>query len=131
MATQNKSGTSNSKSGVKSGAGASGGDDSSGRIAGAFQSARATTASAGRKLTQNPVSTLAGGFAVGAVLGAVIPATRRERQALQPVGLKVSEAARGAARKAAETGRDKLNRLTGEVVTQVGSKVVDAVGGAS
>lgn len=75
----------------------------------------------------NPVAALAGGFAVGAVLGAVLPSNSRERRALQPVGLKVNEAARGAARQAAETGRDKLNKLTGEVVTQVGSKVIDAV----
>lgn len=79
------------------------------------------------KLSENPVGTLASGFVIGAVLGAVIPASSRERKALQPVGAKVSGAARDAARQAAEQGRDKLNRLTGEVVTQVGSKVVDAV----
>lgn len=80
-----------------------------------------------RSLSQNPVSALVGGFAVGAVLGAVIPASSRERRALKPVGTKVSDAAREAARQAAEKGRDKLNRVTGEVMTQVGSKVVDAV----
>jgi hypothetical protein len=79
------------------------------------------------KVAQNPVSALAGGFVVGALLGAVIPATSRERRALQPVGSKLSDAAQTAARGAAEKGRDKLNRLTGEVVTQVGSKVIDAV----
>lgn len=83
----------------------------------------------GGKLGQNPVGALVGGFAVGAVLGAVIPATRRERDALAPLGTKINDAARTAARQAAEAGRDKLNRVTGEVVTQVGSKVVDAVGG--
>ncbi len=81
----------------------------------------------GRRLGDNPVPALAGGFAVGALLGAVIPTTSRERRALQPVGAKVSDAARTAARQAAEAGRDKLNRVTGEVVTQVGAKVVDAV----
>lgn len=101
----------------------------SGRIGGAYQSARSGVSSAGRTLSDNPVGALVGGFAVGAVLGAVIPASRRERDALQPVGLKAAEAARTAARQAAEAGRDKLNRVTGEVVTQVGSKVVDAVGG--
>lgn len=80
-----------------------------------------------QRLGENPVGALAGGFAVGAVLGALIPPTSRERRALQPVGAKMTEAARAAARDAAEKGRDKLNRLTGEVVTQVGSKVVDAV----
>jgi hypothetical protein len=79
----------------------------------------------------NPAAVLAGGFAVGAVLGAVLPSTSRERRALQPVGEKINEAAKGAARQAAETGRDKLNKLTGEVVTQVGSKVIDAVAPAT
>lgn len=82
-------------------------------------------------LRDNPVGALVGGFAVGAVLGAVIPAGRRERDALAPLGSKVTDAARGAARQAAAAGRDKLNRVTGEVVTQVGSKVVDAVSGAT
>ena len=96
----------------------------SGSTSAAYQSGRSASS---RGISGNPVAALAGGFAVGAVIGAVLPASRRERDALQPLGLKVSEAARGAARQAAETGRDKLNRLTGEVVTQVGSKVVDAV----
>ena len=81
------------------------------------------------RLSENPVAALGAGFAVGAVLGAVIPAGQRERSTLQPLGLKMSEAARDAARQAAEAGRDKLNRVTGEVVTEIGSKVVDAVGG--
>lgn len=109
------------------GASGNGSNDSNGRVSSAYQSARGATASAGRRISDNPVGALVSGFAVGAVLGAVIPATRREREALQPVGSKINDAARTAARQAAETGRDKLNKLTGEVVTQVGSKVVDAV----
>jgi gas vesicle protein len=80
-----------------------------------------------QRLASNPVSALLGGFAVGAVLGAVVPTSSRERRALKPVGAKVSDAAREAARQAADKGRDKLNRVTGEVMTQVGSKMVDAV----
>ena len=97
----------------------------------AFQDGRrkmsSMTHQAGRRLSDNPVAALAGGFAIGALVGAAIPASTRERRALQPLGHKVSDTARTAARHAAETGRDKLNQLTGEVVTQVGSKVVDAV----
>ena len=92
--------------------------------AAAFESGRASTRG---RLSENPVSALAGGFALGALLGAVIPATNRERRALQPLGEKASDAARAAARQAAEAGRDKLNQVTGEVVTSVGAKVVDAV----
>ena len=92
----------------------------------AFESGR-QAGSRRQRIGANPVSAVLSGFAVGAVLGAVIPASSRERQALKPVGAKVSDAAREAARKAAEQGRDKLNRVTGEVMTQVGSKMVDAV----
>jgi hypothetical protein len=81
----------------------------------------------GGRLSRNPNGALIGGFAVGAVLGLVIPASERERAALQPVGAKLTDAARTAAREAAERGRDKLNQVTGEAVTQVGAKLVDAV----
>jgi hypothetical protein len=81
----------------------------------------------GGRLSRNPSGALIGGFAVGAVLGLVIPASERERAALQPVGAKLTDAARTAAREAAERGRDKLNQVTGEAVTQVGAKLVDAV----
>lgn len=79
------------------------------------------------RVSGNPAAAVAGGFAVGAVLAAVLPTTSRERRALQPVALKINESARGAARQAVDTGREKLNRVTGEVMTQVGSKMVDAV----
>ena len=125
MATQNSS-----KGGGTSGT-STGGKESGGRISDAYQSTTRAVSGAGRKLGSNPVGAVAAGFAVGAVLGAVIPATRRERDALQPLASKVTDAARTAARQAADAGRDKLNRLTGEVVTQVGSKVVDAVGSAT
>jgi hypothetical protein len=120
--SNNKSGGSSTTSSTGNGGG--------GRVSSAYESARSGAATAGRKLSDNPVGALVGGFAVGAVIGAVVPATRRERDALAPIGSKINDAARNAARQAAETGRDKLNRITGEVVTQVGSKVVDAVGGS-
>lgn len=71
----------------------------------------------------NPVATLAGGFAVGVLVGALLPASRREREALQPVGAKLGDAARGAV----DTGREKFGRLSEEVVTQVRSSVDQVV----
>jgi hypothetical protein len=122
---------SNTASSGKNGKGGSTAATAGGDTAGAFQSARAKTGSTvkqtGRKISENPVGAVLSGFAVGAVLGAVIPATRRERAALQPIGQKISEAARDAARQAAEKGRDKLNEVTGQVMTQVGAKMIDAV----
>ena len=92
----------------------------------AFESGR-QAGSRRQRLASNPMSSVISGFAVGAVLGAVIPATSRERRALKPVGVKINDAAREAARQASEKGREKLNKVTGEVMTQVGSKMVDAV----
>lgn len=120
MANKNKKASTNSTNDA-------GTDDTAGNFQKARAATSSTTRATGRRLSQNPVGAVVGGFAVGAVLGAVLPASARERRALQPVGQKVSEAARTAARQAAEAGRDKLNRVTGEVVTQVGSKVVDAM----
>ena len=119
--------TQTNKSGSTSGQASNDSDSSGGRVVGAFQSARETASSAVSKIGDNPTGALVSGFIVGAVIGAAIPASRREREALQPVGQKITDAARTAARQAAEAGRDKLNRVTGEVVTQVGSKMVDAV----
>lgn len=87
------------------------------------QQAEAPRASVASRASDNPVTALAGGFAVGALIGALLPASRREREALQPLGAKVSEAARGAV----DTGRDKFGRLSDEVVTQVRSTVSDVV----
>ena len=119
--------TSSTRTGTN-GSGTAGESDSS-----IFQSARDSVSgaarSAGQTLTGNPTAAVAGGFAVGALLGLALPVTRRERELLEPVGEKITEAARTAARNAAEAGRDKLNQVTGQVVTQVGSAVVDAVGG--
>lgn len=126
MGTSTGTGTGDT-SGTGSGSTGSGGNDTAGNFQKARAATSSTTRATGRRISENPVGAVLGGFAVGAVLGAVIPTTARERRALQPVGHKVTEAARTAARQAADTGREKLNRVTGEVMTQVGSKMVDAV----
>jgi len=83
---------------------------------------RAGNGASGR-IAGNPVAALAGGFAVGALVGALLPSSRREREALQPIGAKLGEAARGAV----DTGREKVSRLSDEVVTQVRSTVDNVV----
>lgn len=78
---------------------------------------------ASSRLSDNPVAALGAGFAVGALAGALLPASRREREALKPIGAKIGEAARGAV----DTGREKVSRLSDEVVTQVKSSVDQVV----
>lgn len=78
---------------------------------------------ASRRVGDNPVVALGAGFAVGALVGALLPSSRREREALQPIGAKLGDAARGAV----DTGREKFGRLSDEVVTQVRSSVDQVV----
>ncbi len=97
------------------------------RTAAAYESTRDAARRTGESIAGNPAAALAGGFLVGALVGALAPASRKEREALQPLGEKLSGQARDAARKAAEASRDKMDQLTGQVVNKVGSAVVDAV----
>jgi len=121
-----------SASATNSGAG-SDGNDAGGRAAAArqaFESAREKTAAAyatareragsayetaGRKTSQgidsNPVAAVFGGLAIGAVVAALLPRTSREEELLGPVGRKITDSARDAARAAKEAGRGQLDEL--------------------
>jgi hypothetical protein len=97
------------------------------RTAAAYESTRSAVSRTGERISGNPTAALAGGFLVGAIVGALVPTTEKERSTLQPLGQKLSDTAREQARKAAEAGRDKMDQLTGQVVNKVGSAVVEAV----
>src|SRR5688572_20912580 len=108
-----------------------GGDEGRGAAARqAFESARERTAAAyaaareragsayetaGRKASQgidsNPVAAVVGGLAIGAIVAALLPRTSREEELLGPVGRKISDGARDAARAAKEAGRGQLDEL--------------------
>ena len=79
------------------------------------------------RIETNPLAAVAGGLALGAVLGALLPRTEREVQALGDVGHKVTDVAREAANTAVETGRQQVNELTSSAVSKVGEAVVQAV----
>lgn len=78
-------------------------------------------------LSNNPVGAILGGFALGAILAAVIPATRREKEALGGVGHKLTDAAREAARNATDAAREQIDEISNSAVQKVGQAVVDAV----
>lgn len=86
------------------------------------------TRRAGETISSNPTGAMVGGLAVGALLGMVVPATRRETTMLAPVGQRLATVAREKAREAAHAGRQKVDEVTGQVMTNIGSAVVDAVG---
>lgn len=86
--------------------------NSNGRIKDGLDSARATasqaTARASETLETNPLAMLAGGLAIGAIAGALIPRTDKERDLLRPVGAKLGATAAAAIAAAKEAGRTEL-----------------------
>lgn len=82
-------------------------------------------------IQSNPVLAIAGGLAIGAILGAVLPRTRREEELLGDVGHRVTDAAKEAANSAVEAGRSQVDELKNSALQKVGSAVVEAVSGAT
>ena len=78
-------------------------------------------------IDQNPVAALVGGLALGAIVGALLPGTRKEAELLGPLGGKVGDAAKTAAQAARETGLDKLDEigLSRDNVREKVSKIFD------
>ena len=114
--------------GADSGSGDEGGRGAAARQA--FESARERTASAyaaarekagsayetvgrraGEGVDSNPVAAVFGGLAVGAIVAALLPRTRREDEVLGTVGRKINASAREAAAAAREAGRGQLDEL--------------------
>lgn len=59
----------------------------------------------------NPLGIVVGGLALGALVAAVIPRSRREKELLAPVGRKVSAATLAAVAAAKDAGRAELDNL--------------------
>lgn len=81
----------------------------------AYDSARDSASDAGRRavdaIDEAPLVALAAGMAAGALLAALIPVTRRERELVGPYGNRVKDAAREAAQTARRVAPDKLREL--------------------
>lgn len=56
----------------------------------------------------NPLGILVGGLAVGALAGALIPRSAKEKELLAPVGKRIGDSARAAAQAAREAGQSEL-----------------------
>jgi len=65
----------------------------------------------GDTIDQAPLIALSAGLAAGALIAALLPTTRRERELLSPVGDRITGAARDAADAARRAGSDKLKEL--------------------
>lgn len=120
------------------------------RAASAYEAARSRTAETyaglrtrtsrlgertGETVESSPMLAVAGGFAVGAVLAALLPRTTHEARMFGQVGRRIHEAAREAAHNAADVGREKVEEITQTAKAKVGEAVIGAVsattGGAS
>jgi len=66
---------------------------------------------AGDFVDTNPLGVLAGGLALGALVGALVPRSEREKQILAPMGKKIGMAAVAAFAAAKEAGRGELEEL--------------------
>lgn len=80
-----------------------------------------------QEIDTHPLGAVLGGLAIGAILAAVLPRTEREARALGNVGHKITDAARDAASRAAEVGREKVDEFAGTTAARVGHALVDAV----
>lgn len=81
----------------------------------AYDSAREAGTDAGRRVgdavSEAPLVALGAGIAVGALVAALLPTSRRERELLRPYGDRMTGAARDAADAARRAGSDKLREL--------------------
>jgi ElaB/YqjD/DUF883 family membrane-anchored ribosome-binding protein len=121
-----------------------GGESSRNRAADAYQTARQRTASAyeaarGRaaEVTRSatdqigvyPVGAVIGGLAVGALLGFLLPSTRREEELLGSTGRRITGAAREAAQRGLDAGKEQVEQIRDRATQKVGEAVVEAVTG--
>jgi hypothetical protein len=103
----------------------------------AYDSALDSASSAGRTASESieeaPLIALGAGIAAGALLAALLPTSRRERDLLRPYGNRVTGAARDAADAAKRAGSDKLRELglTPDVLADKASEAAKATAQAA
>ena len=99
----------------------------------AYESARERAADVTRQATEQisvyPVGAVIGGLAVGALLGFLLPASRREKELLAPTGRKITDAAREVAQRGIDAGKEQIDEIRSRAAQKVGEAVVEAVGG--
>jgi len=104
------------------------------RTASAYEAARSrasdVTRQASDQLSIYPVGAVIGGFAVGALLAFVLPRTKQEERVLGKSARRLTGAAREAAQRGLDAGREQLEQIRTRTAQQVGEAVGDAVADA-
>jgi ElaB/YqjD/DUF883 family membrane-anchored ribosome-binding protein len=73
--------------------------------------AREAATQARQSIESNPLAVVAGGLAVGAIAGALLPRSTKEKELLAPLGRQLGERARAAVSAAREAGKSELDQL--------------------
>jgi hypothetical protein len=73
---------------------------------------------ASSQIDNSPLIALGAGVALGAVLGAVLPASRREKELLQPLGAKLNTAGTGAIERGRELAKQRFDEMAGDKVRE-------------
>jgi ElaB/YqjD/DUF883 family membrane-anchored ribosome-binding protein len=85
------------------------------RTSSAYESARERASRAGHRtadgVDSNPAAALIGGLALGALVAAILPRTRREEEMFGQYGRRLNEKAREAALAARDAGTSKLDEM--------------------
>ena len=113
-------------------------DSARDKTSSAYETAR-TQATRGREkagtaLEENPLATIAGGLALGVLVGALLPRSRREAELLSGVGERINETSRrvaGAARDSARETIDSYGLNADSVMNKVSALLETATKGAS
>ena len=99
------------------------------RTASAYEAARGRASDVTDQLSVYPVAAVVGGLVIGGLLGALLPRSEREERLLGETGRKLTGAAREAAQRGVEAGKEQLEQLRGQAAEKVGEAVADVVGG--
>lgn len=85
--------------------------DASDKAAEALEASKSTAKRTVGSLESNPLGILVGGLAVGALAGALIPRSAREKELLAPIGKRIGETIVAATAAAKDAGRSELGEL--------------------
>jgi gas vesicle protein len=101
------------------------------RTASAYEAARSRAGDVTRQATDQlsiyPVGAVIGGFAIGALLAFALPRTEREEQVLGKAGRRLTGAAKDAAQRGLDAGKDQIEQIRTKAAQKVGAAVGDAV----
>ena len=86
-------------------------DKASEALATSKQTTKQAVHRAASEIETNPLAILAGGLAVGALVGALVPRSAREKELLAPVGKRLSETVVAATAAAKAAGQSELGEL--------------------